>query len=205
MADNATINKQIAVLKTGKSLVELLDNIRFQENSAWPFDKGARILCKMKDYSNGTGDNAVDVTHNLAITDVKKISQKIQNIENINLLLLTSKRKIDEQMTIFSEDKILNFDVYKNPKNFAERMVTQVSITYNPSMNNPFCIQVSNGWGVPEKTSTGGTKIKSGSLRIEKKVKMFFAFDTIYTLFKKADMFIDSMMQVGIEKYLQTT
>ena len=76
MADNATINKQIAVLKTGKSLVELLDNIRFQENSAWPFDKGARILCKMKDYSNGTGDNAVDVTHNLAITDVKKISQQ---------------------------------------------------------------------------------------------------------------------------------
>lgn len=205
MADNATINKQIAVLKTGKSLVELLDNIRFRENSAWPFDKGARILCKMKDYSNGIGDNAVDVTHNLAITDVKKISQKIQNIENINLLLLTSKRKIDEQMTIFSEDKILNFDVYKNPKNFAERMVTQVSITYNPSMNNPFCIQVSNGWGVPERTSTGGTKIKSGSLRIEKKVKMFFAFDTIYTLFKKADMFIDSMMQVGIEKYLQTT
>ena len=205
MADNATINKQIAVLKTGKSLVELLDNIRFQENSAWPFDKGARILCKMKDYSNGIGNNAVDVTHNLAITDVKKISQKIQNIENINLLLLTSKRKIDEQMTIFSEDKILNFDVYKNPKNFAERMVTQVSITYNPSMNNPFCIQVSNGWGVPERTSTGGTKIKSGSLRIEKKVKMFFAFDTIYTLFKKADMFIDSMMQVGIEKYLQTT
>ena len=205
MADNATINKQIAVLKTGKSLVELLDNIRFQENSAWPFDKGARILCKMKDYSNGVGDKAVDATHNISITDVKKISQKIQNIENINLLLLTSKRKIDEQMTIFSEDKILNFDVYKNPKNFAERMVTQVSITYNPSMNNPFCIQVSNGWGVPERTSTGGTKIKSGSLRIEKKVKMFFAFDTIYTLFKKADMFIDSMMQVGIEKYLQTT
>ena len=205
MADNLTINKQIAVLKTGKSLVELLDNIRFQDNSAWPFDRGARILCKMKDYSNGIGDNAIDVTHNLAITDVKKISQKIQNIENINLLLSTSKRKIDEQMVIFSEDKILNFDVYKNPKNFAERMVTQVSITYNPSMNNPFCIQVSNGWGVPERTSTGGTKIKSGSLRIEKKVKMFFAFDTIYTLFKKADMFIDSMMQVGIEKYLQTT
>ena len=68
-------------------------------------------------------------------------------------------------------------------------------------MNNPYSIQVCNGWGVPEKTTTGGTKIKSGSLRIEKKVKMFLTFDTMYALFAKADAFVDAMVQAGVEAY----
>ena len=66
-------NKQIAVQKTGKALVEFCDNIRFEPLTAWPFNKGARILCRMKDYSAGTGTNAVDVTHNISVTDIKKI------------------------------------------------------------------------------------------------------------------------------------
>ena len=201
LADEKKINKQISVQKTGKALVELCDNIRFDEMNAWPFDRGARILCRMKDYSNGTGDKAVDATHNIALTDVKKIISKIKSIEDVNLLLSASGRKITETVTVFSEDKILDFDFYRNPKNPAERMVTQLQITYNPTMNNPYGIQMCNGWGVPEKTTTGGTKIQSGSLRFEKKVKMFLTFDTIYALFEKADMFVDAMMQVGIAKY----
>jgi hypothetical protein len=201
MADKPTINKQISVQKTGKALVELCDNIRFQETSAWPFDKGARILCRMKDYSNGTGENAIDATHNIAITDIKKVLTKIEQIEATNLLLSASGRKITENVTVFSEDKILDFDYYRNPKNPAERIVTQLQIIYSPAMNNPYNIQMCNGWGIPEKTTTGGTKIKSGSLRIEKKVKMFLTYDTVYALFKKADMVIDAMTQIGVEQY----
>lgn len=198
---NETINRQISVQKTGKALVELCDNIRFQTTNAWPFDKGARILCRMKDYSNGTGDKAVDATHNIAITDVKKILARMQNIESANLLLSVSGKKITENQTILSEDKILDYDYYRNPKNAAERVVTQIQILYSPTMNNPYSIQVCNGWGVPEKTTTGGTKIKSGSLRIEKKVKMFLTFDTMYALFAKADAFVDAMVQAGVEAY----
>ena len=198
---NETINRQISVQKTGKALVELCDNIRFQATNAWPFDKGARILCRMKDYSNGTGDKAIDATHNIAITDVKKILHRMQNIEAANLLLSVSGKKISENQTILSEDKILDYDYYRNPKNAAERTVTQIQILYSPTMNNPYCIQICNGWGIPEKTTTGGTKIKSGSLRIEKRVKMFLTFDTMYTLFAKADAFVDAMVQAGVEEY----
>lgn len=204
MADKPTINKQISVQKTGKALVEFCDNIRFQDNSAWPLDKGARILCRMKDYSNGVGDKAVDATHNISITDVKKIFNRIQNIESTNLLLSASKRKIEENVDIFAEDKILDFDMYRNPKNPAERMVTQIQISYIPSMNNPFSFQICNGWGIPEKTSTGGTKIKSGSLKIEKKVKMFLTFDAIYSLLAKTDMFVDAMIQIGVNQYRES-
>ena len=199
--DKPTINKQISVQKTGKALVELCDNIRFQETSAWPFDKGARILCRMKDYSNGTGTNAIDTTHNIAITDIKKVLTKINQIESTNLLLSASGRKITENITVFSEDKILDFDAYRNPKNPAERIVTQFQIIYSPSMNNPYTLQMCNGWGIPEKTTTGGTKIKSGSLRIEKKVKMFLTYDTIFALFQKADMVVDAMTQLGVSQY----
>ena len=59
----------------------------------------------MKDYSNGVGDKAVDATHNISITDVKKIFNRIQNIESTNLLLSASKRKIEENVDIFAEDK----------------------------------------------------------------------------------------------------
>lgn len=201
MADKPTINKQIAVQKTGKALVEFCDNIRFQENSAWPFDKGARILCRMKDYSNGVGDKAVDATHNIAITDVKKIINKINSIESTNLLLSTSGRKIENNTNIFTEDKILDFDMYRNPKNPAERMVTQIQISFVPSMNNPYSFQICNGWGIPEKTTTGGTKIKSGSLRIDKKVKMFLTYDSIYALLCKTDMFVDAMVKNGVDQY----
>ena len=82
---NETINRQISVQKTGKALVELCDNIRFQTTNAWPFDKGARILCRMKDYSNGTGDKAVDATHNIAITDVKIITEIPRMLLNVSL------------------------------------------------------------------------------------------------------------------------
>lgn len=201
MANIPAINRQISVSKTGKCLLEFIDNIRFQGDSAWPFNKGARILCRMKDYSNGTGDKAIDVSHNIALTDIKKIVKKIQDIDTINLLLSSSKKKLEENIVIFSEDKILNFDMYQNPKNPAERAVTQIIITYSPAMNNPFSVQISNGWGIPETTSTGGTKIKSGSLRMEKKTKMFLTYDTIFALFKKTEMFVDNMMLLGLGHY----
>ena len=203
LAEEKKLNKQISVQKTGKALVELCDNIRFQDTNAWPFDRGARILCRMKDYSQGTGDKAVDTNHNIAITDIKKIMAKIQSIESTSLLLSVSGKKINDSVVIFSEDKILDFDYYRNPQNPAERVVTQLQITYNPAMNNPYSIQMSNGWGVPEKTSTGGTKIASGSLRFDKKVKMFLTYDAIFALFEKADMFIDAMTNLGVSRYLE--
>ena len=195
------LNRQIAVQKTGKALVEFCDNIRYDSKCAWPFDKGARILCRMKDYSVGTGDKAVDVTHNISTTDIQKIFTKIKAIDSTNLLLSASGRALTENQTIFSEDKILDFDVYRNPKNPAERMVTQLQVLYSPAMNNPYSIQICNGWAVPEKTSTGGTKMKQGSLRIEKKVKMFLTYDSIFSLLQKTSSFIDACVLLGVEEY----
>ena len=203
MADNNNY-KQISVSKTSKALVEFCDNIRFQHQYAWPFDRGARILCRMNDYSLGKGEKLITVSHNLLLTDIKKIKSKIEAIENTNLMLSVTNRKITEKVTIFTEDKILNFDAYKNEQNPEQRKFTQINISYNPTMNNPYCIIVSNGWGIPEETSTGGTKVKKDSMKITNTVKMFLTYDGIFTLFERVDMFIDAVMTVGVEKYLKT-
>lgn len=64
--------------------------------------------------------------------------------------------------------------------------VTNLIIEYNTKMNIPWTIIVENGEGIREQTSTGGYKIKSGSYRNGKRVKLFLSNNDIRKLFRKA-------------------
>lgn len=62
-----TNTKQICVFKTQKALVEFMDDTRYEKEAmAWPHSSTSRIRIHAKDYSDGTGDRAVDAFYNFS-------------------------------------------------------------------------------------------------------------------------------------------
>ena len=62
-----TNTKQICVFKTQKALVEFMDDTRYEKEAmAWPHSSTSRIRIHAKDYSEGTGELAVDAFYNFS-------------------------------------------------------------------------------------------------------------------------------------------
>ena len=64
--------------------------------------------------------------------------------------------------------------------------VTALTIEYNTKMKSPWTIVVENGLGIREQTQTGGYKIKSGSYKDGKRIRLFLSDNDARKLFRKA-------------------
>lgn len=77
MAGN-TNYKQIAVYKNRKALIEFTDDTRYEKKAmAWPFERTSRIRVNAKDYSEGTGNWAIDAHHNLSHDEFFRLSDAL--------------------------------------------------------------------------------------------------------------------------------
>lgn len=84
---------------------------------------------------------------------------------------------------VFYEQKIAPSTIEQNSQ---YSRVTALTVEYNTKMQNPWTLIVENGLGIREKTSTGGFKIKSGSYKDGKKIRIFLSNADIRKLFRKA-------------------
>lgn len=73
-----TNTKQICVYKTQRALLEFMDDTRYEkEPMASPHTLMSRIRLNAKDYSKGTGENAVDAFYNLSAEEFFQLNDAV--------------------------------------------------------------------------------------------------------------------------------
>ncbi len=80
-----TYYKQIAVYKTTKTLLEFVDDTRYDtEIMAWPHLRNSRIRIGVKDYSKGVGENARDAFYNLSPEEFIRLIEGICAVKQVS-------------------------------------------------------------------------------------------------------------------------
>lgn len=180
------VSRQIAVVKTDKALLELLDKLkpagkRFPAriHASGEDDEGRErsLIClQAVDYSKGTGENSVSVYANISPDEAQYIYSRVFcGVETF----------------IFAQDKIFGG---KGEDGYAK--MTKLYITRNPRSRNgevmtrPWYVNIKNGSGIPQKNKNGGTYCKSGSFVAEKEVELNLKDVEFFKLFCRADAWI---------------
>lgn len=97
-----THTKQICVFKTQKTLLEFMDDTRYdKEPRAWPFATTSRIRLHAKDYSEGVGERAIDTFHNLSFDEFVKLQAAVQRTKgSISSDYLRVKKHLDRLIAL---------------------------------------------------------------------------------------------------------
>lgn len=118
-------------------------------------NKFSRIRITIVDWTNGKGENAVVVNHNITPVMMKTIAQLILS-GDIEMFQQTDKYS---KRTGFFEQKI----DHRNKDGQGYSPVSRLNIRYQPNMNSPWTITIENGKGIAVISDIGGVSIKSGS------------------------------------------
>ena len=155
------ISNQICVYKNSKSLLEFRGKLRpaglnnYQHIHAdGEMDEEKRKVSSligilMKDYSKGTGEKALTVTHNVSPEEIKFILSRLS--------------------AGFGEFTFAQEKIFGTPDEKGFSIVTKIRIiraTKDPKgnpRNLPWYVEVENGKGIPAKNANGGTYIKPNS------------------------------------------
>ena len=92
-----TNTKQICVYKTQRALLEFMDDTRYEkEPMASPHTLMSRIRLNAKDYSKGTGENAVDAFYNLSAEEFFQLNDVVIKAKTVTAKeLAICKRNIE--------------------------------------------------------------------------------------------------------------
>lgn len=92
-----TNTKQICVYKTQRALLEFMDDTRYEkEPMASPHTLMSRIRLNAKDYSKGTGENAVDAFYNLSAEEFFQLNDAVIKAKTVTAReLAICKRSIE--------------------------------------------------------------------------------------------------------------
>lgn len=199
------INSQICVCKTSTRLIEMIGNLKLSpvEHYAHIHANGelvdgrkkySRICIKMEDYSNGTGDKRTSVWANILPEEASYFFNQVSN-------LITNFKY--EQVKIFGNPNIDGLS------KTSKLIINRSNVSHNGEIKRyPWYIQIENGYGVKEKTATGGNQLKSGTYKVEKSIYINLTDLDFYIMFKKATNYINlwektfapSLIISGIEK-----
>lgn len=183
------ISNQIAVYKNSKTLVELQDKLKVASMYSYAHihadgeigEDGRKmhslIGILMKDYSKGTGNNAVTVTANISPEEAKFILSRL----TAGFLEYT-----------FQQDKIFG---EKDAKGYSKVSKVRIQRATKDSKGNirklPWYIEVENGKGIPQKNANGGTYMKANSFVSEGKVNANLSDLDMFKLFSRTSSYID--------------
>lgn len=119
--------------------------------------KFSRIRVTIVDWTNGKGENAVVVNHNLTPINIKTIAE----------LVLSGNTEIFEQIDKYSK-KTGYYEQKIDHRTVDDKGLSPVSrfnIRYQANMASPWTITIENGMGVVAVSDIGGINIKSGSYK----------------------------------------
>ena len=117
--------------------------------------KFSRIRVTIVDWTNGKGENAVVVNHNVTPITMKTIAELVLS-GNTEMFEQTDKYS---KKTGFFEQKI----DHRNKDNEGYSPVSRLNIRYQPNMASPWTITIENGKGIAVENEIGGISIKAGS------------------------------------------
>lgn len=188
MNEQSYISRQIAVYKTDKKLVELLDKLNPAPIDTYAhihaqsdtIGNGQRIYSNVgivvQDYAAGTGANTKRATANLSPDEVQYIFSRVQS-------------------------GIVTFD-FRTDKIFGEpdangySKVTKLAIkradvgSDGKPRRYPWYVEVENGKGKPQRTQIGGTYCQQGSFVSEVKIFANLSDLDFFKLFSRAVSYI---------------
>lgn len=184
------ISYQIAVYKNSKTLVEMQDKLKSASMNSYahihadgePGADGRKmhslIGILMKDYSKGTGNNAVTVTANISPEEARFILSRI----SAGFLEFN-----------YQQDKIFG---EKDARGYSKvsklRIIRATKDSSGAVRKIPWYIEIENGKGIPQKNSNGGTYMKANSFVSEGKVYANLTDLDIFKLFSRTVTYIDS-------------
>ena len=188
MNEQNYISRQIAVYKTDKKLVELVDKLNPAPLELYAHihahgddaEDGRRVYSNigvvLQDYSSGTGTNTKRATANLLPDEALYIFSRVQNgVETFE----------------FHTDKI-----FGQPDKDGRSQVTKLTVkranigSDGKTRRFPWYIEIENGTGIPAKTQIGGTYCQPGSF--VSAVKLFANLNDLdfFKLFCRASQYI---------------
>lgn len=183
------ISNQIAVYKNSKTLLELQDKLKVAPITSYAHihasgEKGADgrrmhslIGILMKDYSKGTGDNAVTVCANISPKEAK---------------FILSRLTAGFSEYTFQQDKIFGD---KDEQGYAKvskvRIIRATKDSKGAARKLPWYVEVENGKGVPQKNANGGTYMKPNSFVSTGKVYANLSDLDLFDLLSSVSSYID--------------
>ena len=188
--NNEYISNQIAVDKNSKTLVEFQDKLKYASMYSYAHihadgeddDDGRKkhslIGVLMKDYSNGTGKNAITVKANISPEEAK---------------FILSRLTAGFQAYTFQQEKIFGD---KDSKGYSKVSKLKIIRATKDSKGNerklPWYIEIENGKGIPQKSATGGTYMKANSFISEAKVSANLSDLDLFKLLSRVSSYIDA-------------
>lgn len=125
-----THSKQICVFKTQKTLIEFMDDTRYEkEPKAWPFAPTSRIRLQAKDYSEGIGERAVDAFFNLSFDDFTQLSVGVQRMRSS---ISADYNRVKKQL-----DRLVALRQSRNPDD-SMKNATEIADQFASSSNELF-------------------------------------------------------------------
>lgn len=187
---NDYISNQISVYKTNKVLVEFLDKLKVASLSNYAHihadgeqtENGIRrtslIGILMKDYSKGTGDQAITVKANISPDEAR---------------FLFNRLKAGFPAIDFKQEKI-----FGSPDNTGYSQVTKLRViraekdSKGTPRNYPWYIEIDNGKGIAVKNNNGGTYMKPNSFQSVAKTSANLSDLDMFKLLGRTDAYIDA-------------
>lgn len=183
------ISPQIAVYKTDKQLLELLDKLK---RAGWKYpskihasgdeseDRNRSLIgLQMLDYSNGTGEGkTISVFFNLSLEQIRYLYSRVS-----------------VPISFFDMQKE---KIFGAPDEQGLEMVTKIQISRYPKDQQgnvrkyPWMVTIENGKGKPVKTTSGGTFCAKGSFVSTGKVRVNLTDADWFVLLSKAVAIIDA-------------
>ncbi len=183
------ISNQIAVYKNSKTLLEFQDKLKVAPIASYAHihasgEKGADgrrmhslIGILMKDYSKGTGDNAVTVCANISPKEAK---------------FILSRLTAGFSEYTFQQDKIFgNADDKGYSKVSKVRVIRATKDGKGNARKLPWYVEVENGRGIPQSNANGGTYMKPKSFVSAGKVYVNLSDLDLFNLLSSVSSYID--------------
>lgn len=183
------ISNQIAVYKNSKTLLEFQDKLKVAPIASYAHihasgEKGADgrrmhslIGILMKDYSKGTGDNAVTVCANISPKEAK---------------FILSRLSAGFSEYTFQQDKIFGDTDDKGYSKVSKvRIIRATKDGKGNARKLPWYVEVENGKGIPQSNSNGGTYMKPKSFVSAGKVYVNLSDLDLFNLLSSVSSYID--------------
>lgn len=156
--------------------------------------KFSRIRITIVDWTNGKGENAIVVNHNITPVMMKTIAQLILS-GDIEMFQQTDKYS---KRTGLFEQKI----DHRNKDGQGYSPVSRLNIRYQPNMNSPWTITIENGKGIAVISDIGGVSIKSGSYQELRSATVYLSKAEMIARMIEVRDYILAFEQSNIQKML---
>lgn len=184
-------SRQIAVYKTDKALLELVDSLK-PAGTAYPAhihasgeedEEGYSLIrLQMVDYSAGTGQKSVSVYANISPDEALYLYSRVfSGVQTFSMF----------RQKIFGEVKKEGNIKKEEYANVTKLMVSRYETdSAGKKRAYPWSLQIQNGIGIKGKNSNGGTFCKKDSFVSEGAVEIFLTDADMFHLFSRAEAWI---------------